>query len=230
MALYYAIASIRISMDNQVLDKARDFATEKREAFMELSKRLVNSLLEPVDREEERFFRLKSVLTSIWVPCVVGDKNQNASMFFKSGLTSTTSKHIGVLIAIIVCKFKIYVPASLQFSSILFFCQDKATLDQNMTNTCQGWSECFNSSSTDLQQKIRLCGGEEDEWSFWSLFTIILCLSYVFSVVVIIFLDALSDYKVIFDLTNRLFPCPKSCCCLYCSLPVTHEHQLEKQS
>ena len=126
---------------------------------MELSKRLVNSLLEPVDREEERFFRLKSVLTSIWVPCVVGDKNQNASMFFKSGLTSTTSKHFGVLIAIFVYKFKIYVPASLQFSSILFFCQDKATLDQNMTNTCQGWSECFNSSSTDLQQKIRLCGG-----------------------------------------------------------------------
>ena len=57
MALYYAFPSIRISMDNQVLDKARDFATEKREAFMELSKRLVNSLLEPVDREEERFFR-----------------------------------------------------------------------------------------------------------------------------------------------------------------------------
>merc|ERR1712004_647612 len=103
-ALYYAIASIRISIDEQVLEKARDFATEKGEAFMELSKRLVNSLLEPVDREEERFFRLKSVLTSIWVPCVVGDKNQNASMFFKSGLTSTTSKHIGVLIAIIVYK------------------------------------------------------------------------------------------------------------------------------
>ena len=57
MALYFAIASIRISKDKQVLENAWDFTTEKGEAFMELSKRLVNSLLEPVDREEERFFR-----------------------------------------------------------------------------------------------------------------------------------------------------------------------------
>ena len=70
-----------------------------------------------------------------------------------------------------------------------------------MTNTCQGWSDCFNSSSTDLQQKIRLCGGEEDEWSLRKLFTIIFCLSYVLSIVVTIFLNALSDYKVVFDLT-----------------------------
>ena len=40
MALYYTIASIRISMDKE---KARTFATEKRKVFMELSKRLVNS-------------------------------------------------------------------------------------------------------------------------------------------------------------------------------------------
>merc|ERR1719447_2311088 len=97
-------------------EEINDLCKELKSAFLELSKRLVNSLLEPVDREEERFFRLKSVLTNLWVPCVVGDKNQNASMFFKSGLTSTTSKHIGVLISIIVFKFKIYGPANLQFS------------------------------------------------------------------------------------------------------------------
>ena len=183
-------------------------------SFLSFSERLVNSLREPVEREEERFFRLKSVITSTWVPCVVGEKQQNTtSMFLRSGLTSTITKHCGVLIAIVVYNFNIYFPASLQYKSILFFCQNQPTVDPNATNTCQGWN-CFQcTGECNLQQKIRLCGNDNEEEFLWRMFTIIFCLSFCLSVVIVIFLNELSDYKLIYDLTSKL------CCC--CS-PVTH--------
>jgi len=199
----------------RVRDEIEKELHKLRKPLLTLSESLVNSLREPVEREEERFFRLKSVVTSTWVPCVVGEKQQNTtSMFLRSGLTSTITKHIGVLIAIMVYNFNVYFPASLQYKSILFFCQNPTTVDLNATNTCQGWNDCFKcTGECDLQQKIRLCGNDNEEEFLWRMFTIIFCLSFCLSVVIVIFLNELSDYKLIYDLTSKL------CCCCF---PVAH--------
>ena len=47
-----------------------------KDDFLIFSDGMVNTFKEPVQAEDERFFSLKAVLTSLWVPCVVGRKEQ----------------------------------------------------------------------------------------------------------------------------------------------------------
>ena len=51
----------------------RGFQLRFLSAFGAFSSGLVSLLSAPVQNEDERFFALKSSLTAIWVPCVVGD-------------------------------------------------------------------------------------------------------------------------------------------------------------
>ena len=57
----------------------RGFQLRFLTAFGAFSSGLVKLLSAPVQNEEERFFAMKSSLTAIWVPCVVGGKNLTCS-------------------------------------------------------------------------------------------------------------------------------------------------------
>ena len=66
--------SFTFYLSNGFLFFWRGFQLRFLAAFGAFSSGLVGLLSAPVQNEEERFFAVKSSLTAIWVPCVIGEK------------------------------------------------------------------------------------------------------------------------------------------------------------
>ena len=116
----------------------RGFQLRFLTAFGAFSSGLVNLLSAPVENEDERFFAMKSSLTAIWVPCVVGDKPHT---FLVTALVSRLVRTLALVGTLLL--YKLNFPEFLQKRTILLFCAPKTTLiSQNITSICSGL-HCF---------------------------------------------------------------------------------------
>ena len=114
----------------------RGFQLRFLTAFGEFSSGLVSLLSDPVQNEDERFFALKSSLTGIWVPCVVGDKPHT---FTVTALVSRLVRTMAIVGTLLL--YKINFPAFLQRKTILLFCAPNNTLTSlDLTPHCTQWS------------------------------------------------------------------------------------------
>ena len=183
----------------------RGFQLRFLTAFGAFSSGLVSLLSAPVQNEDERFFALKSALTAIWVPCVVGDKPHT---FLVTALVSRLVRTLALVATLLLYKFKF--PAFLQKRTILLFCAPQDTLTSlglNITSIYPG-SECFqfckNDTTDCLDHRFRSC--EDDSFFFVTLISV-LAFSSVFSFLATFRLKHLSNYNKLFQVSRTALPC-----------------------
>ena len=72
-------------------------------------------------KEEENFFLIKSAVTSMWLPCVVGDKRYT---FITSAMVSLVYKNVMILLAGFMCFFNVITT-----NIFLLWCADSSMED-----------------------------------------------------------------------------------------------------
>ena len=117
-----SLASLRCPT-NIILETFGSFCF--RRSILRLSSHLIHLTREPVTAEDNRFFRLKAVLTSLWVACVLGDPNQ--SFIFPTSATISLLFSLSALTVTIAIVFISY-PASLRVRTSLLYCFDNASI------------------------------------------------------------------------------------------------------
>ena len=117
-----SLSSLRCSI-NIVLVNVGSFSL--RRSILRLSSHLIHLTREPVTAEDNRFFRLKAVLTSLWVACVLGDPNQ--SFIFPTSATISLLFSLSALIVTIAIVVISY-PASLRARTSLLYCFNNASI------------------------------------------------------------------------------------------------------
>ena len=166
---------------------------------------LVSLLSAPVENEDARFFTLKSSLTAIWVPCVVGERPRTFLV------TALVSRFVRTLVLVTTLLFyKLYFPEFLQRRTILLFCATQATwtsLDINSTSICPSLDQCFQFCVSDdcLNHRFRSCN---DNDSFF--FAILLSTLAIFSILSILStfqLHQLSNYRRLYQVSRTAVPC-----------------------
>ena len=155
----------------------------------------------------ENFFTIKSVITSIWLPCIVGDKPY---MFIKSAMISLVYKNVLFLCAGFLCYYDI-----VRTNFFLLWCTDMSNKEiyeaRNMT-ICYSLSSCFdNTESSTTEQKIRICGPEGNNPS--SFLVVILACSIV-SLLASFKLHKISDHLNMYKTSRKYF--------LFDTDPVVH--------
>ena len=149
---------------------------------------------------------IKSVLTSTWLPCVVGTK---PFTFFLSSMTSHINKNFLVLLAALLNWMDLT-----QTNVFLFWCIDETKVEiyekRNLT-ICHSLTECFpfNDSST-TEHKIRVCSENQSE-EFLLTFLILLNILTTLSVIASVQLENLTDYMYFYKSTSTFlcFPTEK---------------------
>ena len=184
----------------------RGFQLRFLTAFGAFSSGLVNLLSAPVENEDERFFAIKSSLTAIWVPCVVGDKPHT---FLVTALVSRLVRTLALVGTLLLYKFNF--PEFLQKRTILLFCAPRDTLTSlgiNTTSICPG-SECFqfcSPNATDcLERRFRECN--DDDSLFFAILLSVLAMFSILSLLATFRLKQLSNYEKIFQVSRTALPC-----------------------
>ena len=158
---------------------------------------------------EKSVFMIKSVLTSVWLPCVVGSKP------FTFSLSSTISlfyKNFLFLLAILLNYFQV-----IQINVFLFWCVDLSKIAvyeaKNLT-ICHSFLSCFNSTGgTTTEQKICVCHENQNvDFLFVSL-TVLNVLSLL-SVIASVNLENCTDYVYLYKSTKSFLCFPTN--------PVVH--------
>ena len=117
--------------------KSNTYLGQLKNHFMKFSEKVLVLTANPVESEEERYFRLKSSLCSQWVPCVVG--NIENRTFPVSAAVSITVRTIALLGVVLLAAFD--YPVSFQKRTTILFCQTNETLQMDkLYPTCQGIS------------------------------------------------------------------------------------------
>ena len=181
----------------------RGFQLRFLTSFGTFSSGLVNLLSDTVQNEEERFFAMKSSLTALWVPCVVGEKTHT---FLITALVSRLVRTLALVATLLLYKFNF--PAYLQTRTILLFCAPNKTLTSlKLTPTCV-WSQCFQfcqSNETDcLDRRFRTC---EDDSFFLVILASVLAFSSIVSLLATLRLKQLANYSKLFQVSRTAFPC-----------------------
>ena len=130
-----------------------------------------------IDKQENldnNYFLTKSVITSIWLPCVVGDKPHT---FIMSAIISFTYKNLLFILAVFLTYYDI-----IDVNVFLFWCKELSIANdykaRNLT-LCYGLQSCFAETKNDTRQKIRICRGDLEKNSY----TLILCnMLWLFSI------------------------------------------------
>ena len=65
---------------------------------------MVSLFKEPVPKEDDRFFKLKAVLTATWLPCVVANKSKQ-NTFLQTALASLTIRYLAIFCAIMMYNY-----------------------------------------------------------------------------------------------------------------------------
>ena len=148
-------------------------------------------------RGKERFL-LKSALTSLWLPSVVGD---HPKMFIVSAVCNLVTK---ILILIVALTYAFLgAQQHIQPHPFIFWCEENWRDEKITTRTFSG---AFDSTEVFLQ-KVRRCGSSEEETTIrWSILVILL-LSNCASLGASLWLNRIKNYVNLFKATRNLLGC-----------------------
>ena len=184
----------------------RGFQLRFLTAFGDFSSGLVSLLSAPVEDEDSRFFALKSSLTAIFVPCVVGEKPRT---FLVTAFVSKSVRTLTLVGTLLLYKFNF--PEFLQRRTILLFCAPEATwtsLNITSNSTCPSLTDCFQFCQTDdcFDRRFRVCEDGEDSVFFAALLSVIAMFS-ILSLLAVYQLHQLSNYSKLFQVSRTALPC-----------------------
>ena len=169
--------------------KSNTYLGQLKRHFMKFSEKVLVLTANPVESEEERYFRLKSSLCSQWVPCIVG--NIENRTFPISAAVSITARTIALLGVLLIAAFN--YPETFQKRTTILFCQTNETVQMlQLHPTCQGISCLSFVSEPELSgYKYRICSEEN---TLVYLGAAVLSVSTVLSVLAVMRLHHLSTY------------------------------------
>ena len=150
------------------------------------------------DRREKERFLLKSALTSLWLPSVVGD---HPKLFIVSAVSNLVTK---ILILIVALTYAFLgAQKHINRHPFVFWCEQNWAEEKMTTCTFAG---CFNSSDVFLQ-KLRRCGSSEEETSIRATILLVLILSNSASLAASLWLNRIKNYVNLFKATRNLLGC-----------------------
>ena len=133
-------------------------------------------------KSEENSFLIKTIITSLWLPCVVG---RGSFTFFLSSMISLIFKNLLLLLATVFFLFS----ESTQTNVFLLWCVNQNSTEiyeKRNIKICDSLHNCFNNTGgTTTEQKVRVCQVNENyEFIFFSgmLVTVLSLLSIIASV------------------------------------------------
>ena len=156
--------------------------------------------------ETKEYFEVKSALTSVWLPCVVGSKSH---IFVTSVMISQVNKLCLLAIAILLNYLEM-----IDVNVFLIWCRNYAKI-QNMTDltVCQqpytsAYPEiapCYDPSYTEtsILQKVRICGPRESENLLRNVLIAITMLSTLLSAIASYKLAKIVDYFTLYKTSKR---------------------------
>ena len=167
----------------------------------------VKQLLEERSQEEtfqkESEFSIKSAITSIWLPCVVG---QRPYTFILSAVTSLAFKNLLFILAVLLNHLQV-----IEINVFLLWCVDAAKTKiyeaRNIT-VCHSLQTCFeNTTNTFEEQRIRVCHESPDENLVFLAINVLtgLCVLSMLSAIASFKLDKIIDHERFYQSTKTLF-------------------------
>ena len=160
LVLETSLTQDHVPNSNNVNDTDEESGLEMAR-FLETSK--------AVAPRQKGFFPLKSAITALWLPSVVGD---HECVFLSTVVSTLVTKIFFLVLAVALaflgrqqCVFR---------HPIILWCEDEWSPESlagnivlcSFDSTNTNLTSCFETSSTSgVQQKLRVCGSEEDEFT-----------------------------------------------------------------
>ena len=150
-------------------------------------------------------FKLMSALTSLWLPCLVGEWKSN--FFLVSAITSTVNKILLLAVAFLLAYY-----TDLNDHPFLLWChRDTHSPGQRQDDVkhCQfpqtdkNYTSCWNPDAKDINQMVRVCGSEESEVTLLAILLGVLAVSTALTIWAVIHLHQVSNYFKFFMKTKR---------------------------
>ena len=158
--------------------------------------------LRPI-QDEDFIFLIKSSLTSLWLPCVIGKAPYT---FILSAVVSHIYKNAIFVLAVLLNYHNV-----LDTNIFLLWCTDESKIgkyEERNIVICDSLQSCFNGATRvdgEVQQKIRIgCQAMEDSIFFLVFYVSLLSLSAL-SLVASFQLHAVIDYSVLYERSKKFF-------------------------
>ena len=153
------------------------------------------------------FFPLKSALTALWLPSVVGD---NKCMFMASVKITLLSKILGLTVAITLALFG--HQQSVNPHAFLLWCEKRSDWTEESVGNltlCSFWGDtdftsCFDSNGTRVEQKLRVCGTDAEENILRLCLLAAVILSNCLAFAAALWLNKIKNYVELFKATKTL--------------------------
>ena len=159
---------------------------------------------------QKGFFPLKSSFTALWVPSVVGDQN----CVFLATLLSTLVTRILFLSLAVALAFLGHQQRVFRHPIILW-CEEEwapeslagniALCSFDRTNT--NLTNCFDNSIRGVQQKLRVCSSEEDEFNLRVCILIAVVATNCLALIAALWLNKIKDYVELYRATRTFLWC-----------------------
>ena len=171
------------------------------------------------EEDESSHFKAISALTSIWLPCVVGDRSY---LFLASAMLSMTNK-ICLLILAVVLNYSSSIETNDRLSNVfLLWCRDFETVKHiTVTETMKICQEPLNDqhpnipscsswwngrpNDTRLYQLTRICGDSQTENLLRLFLFLLLLISTSLSSLALCQLNKISDYVYLYKISKNFF-------------------------
>ena len=211
---------------------AIEFETTRDSGVIENEKSNDDSEESLAFEDEVSHFKAMSALTSIWLPCVIGDRPY---LFLTSAMVSMTNK-ICLLTLAVVLNYSNLIDTNDRLSNVfLLWCRDFETVKHiTVTDTmkiCQEplndqypdtpscsswWNEKQN--DTRLYQLTRICGKSQDENLIRLFLLLIVIISSSLSTFAVYQLHRISDYVHLYKISKKF--------CCFETQPIVHRSLL----
>ena len=145
---------------------------------------------------QERDYKLTSALTSLWLPCVVGEAK--SKFFLTSAIVSIVNKILLVCLSVFLAYY-----TNIDTNVFLLWCRDKTILEsrsQTSIKLCQfpqtdeNYTSCWNPDAEGIHQLVRVCGSPEAERTLAIILLSLLAISSILAFLASIRLHRISDY------------------------------------
>ena len=149
-----------------------------------------------VSGPEEQDYKLTSALTSLWLPCVVGEAKSN--FFLTSAIVSIVNKILLLVLSVLLAYY-----TDIDTNVFLLWCRDKSILQQRsqtsikhcqLPQTDENYPSCWNPYDEGIHQLVRVCGPPETERRLRIILLSLVAISSLLAILASIRLHRISDY------------------------------------
>ena len=195
----------------KAVNKREEKDMESGQEMTEVSKQNQSLRTKTLGTGCEMFFPLKSSLTALWLPAVVGD---HPSLFMATVVTTLVTKILFLVLALTLA-FSGYQQHVFPHP-ITLWCEEEWSLESvrgditlcSFDSVSTGLAPCFELNPIKSGvQKLRVCGSEDEEFILQISLLVIVIFLNCLSLGAAVWLNKITNYIELFQSTKTLFWC-----------------------